>query len=187
MDFGLTVDLGGQVAIVTGGGGGLGRTFADALGRAGASIVLVGTHLARLEEAAAGLRDADITAKPFAADVTDEGAMQAMAAFALDRFGRIDILVNNAAKMEPIGQPLLTYPIDLVRRTIDVNLIGPLNAIRAVAPAMRSRGYGRIVNISSTGAYRASHAYGISKLGLQGMSSYLSGELGPGGLPPTSP
>ncbi|HKT77429.1 MAG TPA: SDR family oxidoreductase [Sphingobium sp.] len=177
MSQGLTTDLSGQVAIITGGAGGLGRAFASALGDCGASLLLVGSRQARLDDALALLWGRGLVAEGFAADVTDEAAMQAMAQHAVRRFGRIDILVNNAAIMEAIDQPLLSYPMDLVRRTIDVNLIGPLNAIRAVAPTMREQRRGRIVNISSTGAYRASHAYGIAKLGLQGMTSYLAGEL----------
>ena len=69
-----------------------------------------------------------------------------------------------------------------MRRTIDVNLVGPLNCIRGVVPVMRERGYGRIVNITSGGAYTASHAYGISKLGLQGLTSWLATELGGSGI-----
>ncbi len=178
MDYGLTVDLSGQVAIVTGGGGGLGRAFARALGASGAKVVVADFNQDSADASVAALRAEGLTAEAFVVDVTDEERAAAMARFALESFGGVDILVNNAAFMEPITQPLLTYPIDLVRRTIDVNLVGPLNCIRGVAPIMVAKGYGRIVNITSGGAYASSHAYGVSKLGLQGLTSYLAGELG---------
>jgi NAD(P)-dependent dehydrogenase (short-subunit alcohol dehydrogenase family) len=182
MTYGLTVDLSGQVAIVTGGGGGLGRAFALALGRSGAKLVVADFNGDNAEASVAALRAEGIAAEAFVVDVTDEAATVALGQFAVGRFGGVDILVNNAAFMEPINQPLLTYPIELVRRTIDVNLVGPLNCIRGVAPAMTAKGYGRIVNITSGGAYAASHAYGISKLGLQGLTSYLASELGHAGV-----
>jgi NAD(P)-dependent dehydrogenase (short-subunit alcohol dehydrogenase family) len=182
IDYGLTVSLAGQVAIVTGGGGGLGRTFARALGASGARIVVADFNAASAEATVAALRADGISAESFTVDVTDEAGAATLARFATDTFGRVDILVNNAAFMEPITRPLLDYPMDLVRRTIEVNLIGPLNCIRGVAPAMRAQGYGRIVNISSGGAYTASHAYGISKLGLQGLTSWLATELGGTGI-----
>jgi NAD(P)-dependent dehydrogenase (short-subunit alcohol dehydrogenase family) len=182
MNYGIQVDLTGQVAIVTGGGGGLGRAFARALGISGAKIVVADFNKVNAEATVAALRAENIQAESFVVDVTDEGQTIALGQFAVDQFGSADILVNNAAFMEPIMQPLLTYPLELVRRTIDVNLVGPLNCIRGVAPAMMKKGYGRIINITSGGAYAASHAYGISKLGLQGLTSYLAGELGHAGV-----
>lgn len=181
-DYGLKVSLEGQVAIVTGGGGGLGRAFSKALGQSGAKVIVADFNRASADASVSWLREAGLTAEAFTVDVTDESQTKALGEFAMDRFGRIDILVNNAAFMEPITEPLLDYPIELVRRTIDVNLVGPLNCIRGVAPAMREGGYGRIVNISSGGAYFAGHAYGISKLGLQGLTSWLASELGGAGI-----
>jgi NAD(P)-dependent dehydrogenase (short-subunit alcohol dehydrogenase family) len=179
---GLQVSLEGQVAIVTGGGGGLGRAFSRALGRSGAKVVVADFNAASAEATLAALAEEGISGAAFTVDVTDEAQTAALGRFAVETFGRVDILVNNAAMMEQITQPLLEYPITLVRRTLDVNVVGPLNCIRGVVPAMRERGYGRIVNISSGGAYTASHAYGISKLGLQGLTSWLATELGGTGI-----
>ena len=182
MDYGLQVDLSGQVAIVTGGGGGLGRAFARALGASGANVVVADFNEANANASVAALREEGVTAEAFVVDVTDEAKAAEMAGFAVETFGKVDMLINNAAFMEPIDQPLLTYPMDLVRRTLEVNLVGPLNCIRGVAPAMTGQGYGRIVNITSGGAYASSHAYGVSKLGLQGLTSYLASELGHAGV-----
>jgi NAD(P)-dependent dehydrogenase (short-subunit alcohol dehydrogenase family) len=181
-DYGFKVDLRGQVAIVTGAGGGLGRAFSVALGLAGAKVLVVDADLTRCDATLAELSCLGIEGEVLVVDVTDETRTGDLGRFALERFGRVDILVNNAAFMEPITQPLLDYPIELVRRTMDVNLVGPLNCIRGVAPAMRNAGYGRIVNITSGGAYFAGHAYGISKLALQGLTTWLASELGPSGV-----
>ena len=179
---GLQVSLDGQVAVVTGGGGGLGRAFSRALGRSGAKVVVADFNTASADATVAALAEDGVEASAFTVDVTDEEQTAALGRHAVDKFGRVDILVNNAAMMELITQPLIDYPIEKVRRTLDVNLVGPLNCIRGVVPAMRERGYGRIVNISSGGAYTASHAYGIAKLGLQGLTSWLAGELGGDGI-----
>jgi len=178
----FSVDLSGQVAIVTGAGGGLGCVFAEALAKAGANVVAADFNGAAAEATAVRLKTQSAAVRSFKADVTSADDTAALAKFAQDTFGRVDVLVNTAAFMEPVLQPLLTYPIELWRRTLEVNLTGPLNCIRAVAPLMTARGYGRIVNISSGGAYSSAHAYGVSKLGLQGLTSYLASELGPAGV-----
>jgi len=176
------VSLDGQAAIVTGAGGGLGRAFSHALGVSGARVVAADFNFAAAEETAKILRGEGITIEPFKVDVTSAEQTAALGAFAEKTFGRVDILLNNAAFMEPVLQPLLDYPMDVWQRTFDVNLTGPFNCIRAVAPLMKRQKYGRIVNISSGGAYGASHAYGISKLGLQGLTSYLAQELAHTGI-----
>jgi len=182
MEYGLKVDLSDQVAIVTGGGGGLGRAFAQALSSSGAKVIVADFNEAAASASAQALREEGGEAEAFAVDVTNESRTAELGRFANERFGRVDILLNNAAFMEPIAQSLLDYPMALVRRTIDVNLIGPLNCIRGVAPFMKDRGYGRVVNITSGGAYTASHAYGVAKLGLQGLTSWMATELGHAGI-----
>lgn len=174
----FSVDLSGQVAVVTGGGGGLGRAFCLALGRSGAKVVVADFNAANAEATVTALRAENLTAEPFVVDVTNEAQTREMGSFAVETFGRLDILVNNAAFMEPILQPLLDYPIETARRTMDVNLFGPLLCIRGVAAAMKANNYGRIINISSGGAYASQHMYGASKLALNGLTSYMATELG---------
>jgi NAD(P)-dependent dehydrogenase (short-subunit alcohol dehydrogenase family) len=175
----MKVDLTGKVAIVTGAGGGIGEAYSGALAQSGASVVVADIDFAAAK--AVGERLSDTGAKAFAirTDITDEAQTDAMVAGAVEQFGGVDILVNNAAYMPPIRTGLLDYPREEWRRMLDVNLSGTLNCIRSTVPAMRRRGGGRIVNQSSIGAFDGGHAYGISKLGVQGMTTWLSVELGP--------
>jgi NAD(P)-dependent dehydrogenase (short-subunit alcohol dehydrogenase family) len=116
-------------------------------------------------------------------DVTDEASVGAMAATAVDRFGSVDILVNNAGLMaEVMGQKLTTVPMEMWHRTLAVNLTGPLLCTRAVVPRMKEKGYGKIINQSSGGAFLPSAHYGASKLGLVSMTLSLAHELAPHGI-----
>jgi NAD(P)-dependent dehydrogenase (short-subunit alcohol dehydrogenase family) len=183
----MQVDLKGQVAIVTGAAGGIGAAYAKALAASGARVVIAdmdGDGAARSAQAiSASFPDAAV---PFAVDIARAEQTEALATFTESLFGRIDILVNNAAFMKPVvqeyGTSLLDYPLDLWRKTIDVNMTGTLNCIRAVAPKMIARGAGRIVNQSSIGAYEGGHAYGASKLGVQSLTVWFAQELGPRGI-----
>jgi len=183
----MQVDLKGQVAIVTGAAGGIGAAYAKALAASGARVVIAdidGDGAAKMAQAIGA--DHPDAALPFAVDIANADQTEAMAAFAESRFGRVDILVNNAAFMKPVvqeyGASLLDYPLELWRKTIDVNMTGTLNCIRAVAPKMITRGSGRIVNQSSIGAYEGGHAYGASKLGVQSLTVWFAQELGPRGI-----
>lgn len=178
----MKVDLKGKVAVVTGAAGGIGVVYARALAESGAHVVVADSDEGGAETAAAALRASGLSAAAFAVDVTDPERTRAMAEHAKSRFGGVDILVNNAAFMKPVAHSLLEYPLELWQRTLDVNLTGALNCIRAAAPSMRARGGGRIVNQSSAGAFEGGHAYGISKLGLQGLTVWLAQELGPSGI-----
>jgi NAD(P)-dependent dehydrogenase (short-subunit alcohol dehydrogenase family) len=183
----MQVDLKGQVAIVTGSAGGIGAVYARALAANGARIVIadMDANGATKTAQAIGASYSD-AALPFAVDITDAEQANAMADFAVSHFGKIDILVNNAAFMKPViqeyGPSLLDYPLELWQKTLDVNLTGTLNCIRAVAPKMIAQGSGRIVNQSSIGAYEGGHAYGASKLGVQSLTVWFAQELGPRGI-----
>ena len=171
--------LEGKVAIVTGAGGGIGRKFSEALGRAGASVVLADINadaakLAANELSAAGLQTLAVTT-----DITSESSVAEMASAAVNRFGGIDILVNNAALMAELPRTtLVDFPLDMWDRTFRVNLTGALLCIRAVVPSMKQRGGGKIVNMSSGGAFQPGGAYGISKLALVGLTVHMASELG---------
>ncbi|MQY31245.1 SDR family oxidoreductase [Nocardia aurantia] len=175
--------LTGKVAIVTGAGGGIGRAYARGLAEAGAAVVLADIAVEAARAAAAELTRDGLVAAAVAVDVTDEDSVAAMAAAAVDEFGSADILVNNAALMaEIMGQSLVTVPLDVWHRTLAVNLTGPLLCTRAVVPHMRERGYGKIVNQSSGGAFLPSAHYGLTKLGLVSMTMSLAKELAPHGI-----
>jgi NAD(P)-dependent dehydrogenase (short-subunit alcohol dehydrogenase family) len=149
-----------QVAIVTGAGRGLGRAYARALAARGASVIAndVGSSLegAGSDPGPAAAVAREIVAaggRAFAnsASVTDPGGAASIAADALDRFGRIDIVVNNAGNMDPGALPEL--PVEMVRRHLEIHALGAFNVTRAAWPTLVERGYGRVVLTASTGIY----------------------------------
>lgn len=176
--------LEGKVAIVTGAGGGIGRAYSRGLAEAGAAVVLADINDSAAAEAAAGLAKDGYDALAVATDVTEEASVNAMARAAAETFGPADILVNNAALMAEImtaGQ-LTTISLDTWRRTLDVNLTGPFLCVRAVVPYMKEKGYGKIINQSSGGAWLGGAHYGLTKLGLVSMTISLAKELGKSGI-----
>ena len=118
-----------------------------------------------------------------AVDVSDLASAQAMARTAVDAFGGIDILVNNAAIMRDLPRyGLSNMPVDEWDRVMDVNLRGPLLCTQAVLPSMLERGGGRIINGLSAGAFSPGGIYGISKYALHSLTANLASELGPRGI-----
>jgi 3-hydroxybutyrate dehydrogenase len=140
--------LSGRHGLVTGGGRGIGLAIATALKGAGAKVTVLGRDMHALEQALAD-GHADHAA---AADVTAEDALAQAIADAADRLGPIDILVANAGAAE--SSPFVETPNTAFQRMLDINLMGTVNATRAVLPAMSERGFGRIVTIASTAALK---------------------------------
>lgn len=177
-------DLSGRVAVVTGGGRGLGAHMATILAAAGASVVLLGRSVDQLTATVERIRKqhpAQVVA--IAADVGDAASLEMAAALAVKRFGRIDILVNNAGVVT--SDPLLETSDADWDRVIDTNLTGVWRAARAFAPAMIANGYGRIVSIGSVMSGRAAAnrgPYAASKAGLVNLTRALAIELGPQGI-----
>ncbi|MGZ4727728.1 MAG: SDR family oxidoreductase [Acidimicrobiales bacterium] len=176
--------LQGKVAVVTGAGGGIGRAYARGLAEAGASVVLADLAVDTARAAASDLEGDGYAVAAIEVDVTDEASVGAMAHAAVERFGSVDVLVNNAGLMaEVVGKgTLTTIPMDMWHRTLAVNLTGPLLCTRAVVPHMREKGYGKIINQSSGGAFLPSAHYGVSKRGLVSMTVSLAHELAPFGI-----
>ncbi|MGW1028949.1 SDR family oxidoreductase [Streptomyces sp. NPDC002577] len=176
--------LAGKVAIVTGAGGGIGRAYAKGLAEAGAAVVLADVKAEAAEAVEQELMKAGHQVLAVRTDVSDEASADAMAATAAEHFGSVDVLVNNAALMaEIVGKgTLTTMDLDVWHTTLGVNLTGPLLCTRAVVPYMKKRGYGKIVNQSSGGAFMGANAYGITKLGLVSMTLSLARELAPFGI-----
>ena len=142
-------NLSGQVAIVTGGSKGLGFAMAAGLASAGASVMLVSRTASEAEEAARQLVATYTgTATAFSADVTKQSEMEQMAHVAMDTFGRIDILINNAGIN--IRGAIDDLSLEDFSRVIEVNVHGIWLAARAVIPYMKAAQYGRIINIAST-------------------------------------
>jgi NAD(P)-dependent dehydrogenase (short-subunit alcohol dehydrogenase family) len=176
-------DLSGKVAVVTGGAGSIGTVYGRALCEAGASVVLADVDAAAAAAAADGLTAAGGDAVGVSVNVVDTESTRAMASAAVDAFGGIDILVNNAAIMRDLPQyGLSNIPVEEWDRVIDVNLRGPLLCTQAVLPSMIERGGGRIINGLSAGAFTVGGIYGVSKYALHGLTANLASELGPRGI-----
>jgi 3-oxoacyl-[acyl-carrier protein] reductase len=176
-------DFDNQVVLVTGASRGIGRAVAIRFAEAGATVVV---HYASNEAAAHETLDAlgDGPHIALAADLADRAEVRRLVDQIIGSFGRIDVLVNNAGIYE--AHPVLTTTADdwheSWRRTLDTNLIGPATLIHAVAPHMVEQGGGRIVNITSRGAFRGepTHAaYGASKAGLNSLSQSMARALAP--------
>jgi 3-oxoacyl-[acyl-carrier protein] reductase len=168
-----------RVAIVTGGGHGIGRAYARRLAEEGAAVVI-----AELDGPAAERVAAEVGGLALATDVADEASVDNMARRALERFGRIDVLVNNAAIFATV--PMSRAPFDEIDpaewdRMMAVNLRGTWLACRAVVPQMRRQRYGKIINVSSSTALKGSTSrihYVTSKAGIIGFTKTLAMELG---------
>lgn len=178
--------LDGKVAIVTGAGGrgnSIGRAYAMGLVNAGASVVVADLNGAGAQAVADEINAAGGKAVGVAVDVSDEASTLAMAAAAKEAFGGVDILINNAALMVDVSYDAIdTVPMEAWNKAFAVNLNGALLCARAVAPSMRERGGGRIVNQTSGGAFPASSLYGITKLALVGLTTSLAKQWGKDGI-----
>ena len=176
------VRLDGKIAIVTGAGGrgnSIGRAYALGLANAGAAIVVADLNAEGAAAVAAEIVAAGGKAIGVAVDVADEASTLAMAEAAIAAFGGVDILINNAALMVDISYDNCeTISLEAWNRAFSVNLNGALLCARAVAPSMRERGGGRIVNQTSGGAFPATGLYGITKLALVGLTTTLAKQLG---------
>jgi 3-oxoacyl-[acyl-carrier protein] reductase len=178
------MDLKNAVAVVTGGNGGLGQRICHALAAAGANIAVVYAQSADgAEKVAADLLQHDIQAATFQCDVTQPAQVQRMVGEVLKRFGRLDILINDAAYNKSIPfSDLDGLTIEEWSKIIDVNLTGPMHVIKAVAPVMKKQGRGRIVNIASIAGLipgGSSIAYAVSKAGLIHLTRCMSVALAP--------
>jgi len=171
--------LEGRVAIVTGGGHGIGKAYAHRLAEEGAAVVI-----AELDGAAAERVAAEVGGLAVRTDVAEQASVAEMARRTLERYRRIDILVNNAAIFASV--PMSRAPFDQIDpaewdRMMAVNLRGTWLACRAVIPQMREQRYGKIINISSGTALKGSASrihYVTSKAGIIGFTRTLAMEVG---------
>ena len=172
--------LAGKTVLITGAGSGLGAALGEVLARSGAGIVVADITHTAAAKVAARLRELGARACPIALDVADPAGVEQAVADAIDNFGRLDVLINNAGTDQ-------TLPIDELTpaqwlRVIDTNLNGPFLLARCAAAHMRGNGGGHIINVASTAAKRAwpnASAYHASKWGLLGLSHALHAELRP--------
>ena len=165
------MDLNDQVAIVTGGGAGIGRAIGVELAANGADVVIVDIDGARADEAAAAVQARGRRALRVVADVMESDAVRAAVVTADETFGRVDILVNNAGGVS--GRPFLEQSERSWRRHIDLNLVSMLAATSAAAPVMIRGGRGgSIVNVASIEGTRAAPMYAVYAACKAGMLSF---------------
>ena len=178
--------LAGQVALVTGGGTGIGAAITARLADTGASVVLGQSTQDRADAAVAALAAPGRAISGIGADLADAVACRDLVAAVLSRHGRIDILVNNAGVTgAPATGPFLEFTDEHLDRVIDVNLKAAFRCGRDAARDMARRGAGVIVNVSSVAAYAAQRdasAYVASKAGLVGLTRGMAFELAPTGV-----
>jgi 3-oxoacyl-[acyl-carrier protein] reductase len=176
--------LAGKIALVTGGGTGIGAAIAEAYASAGASVAVTGRRPDPLASVAARISAAGGTALAACADVTRLDAMSDAVAAVLARFGHLDVVVANAG-IQPAPGRLLDCPPGDWRETLDVNLTGVWNTARAAAPALEARGGGSIIVIGS-GLARVSAggsgAYAVAKAGVSALTRVLAAELRVAGI-----
>jgi ketoreductase RED2 len=174
------MSLAGKVAIVTGSSSGIGEAVARALAQAGASVVINSARSADAGRAVAASLPGSMYVQ---ADIADDGACRSLAAAVLERFGRIDVLVNNAGTTQVIPHADLEAATDEVwRRIFEVNVLGTWHMTRAAVPALRATGAGSVVNITSLAGQRptgSSIPYAVSKAGLNHLTLLLASALGP--------
>ena len=181
------LELHGRVAIVTGAANGMGGAICRALTEEGAQVVMAGRDTDALDRHAERLNAELQTTKALTVrcDVTQEGDVHALGELALERFGRIDILVNTAGVIGPIETPAQDVSAADFRAVLEVNLVGTFLACKAVIPTMIERRSGRIVNIAGTSGlrgYRNRVGYSSSKWAVRGLTRTLALELGPYGI-----
>jgi len=180
-----TFTLTGKVAVVTGGNRGLGRAFAHALGEAGASVAILARNAPRNEEVVGELAAKRITAAAFEGDVARRADVERAAGEIVERFGRVDVLVNNAGTC--IHRPALEVTEEEWNQVIDINLTGVWNGCQVFGRGMVDAGGGVIVNVGSMSADIVNRpqwqpAYNASKAAVHHLTRSLAAEWAPLGV-----
>ena len=178
--------LAGRTAIVTGGAKGIGRHYSQALAAEGARVMIADIADGRELAAEIAAKHGANSVISAIADVSDEGAVKALVGETMARFGKIDVLVNNAALYAPLQETKCTeIEAELWDKVMAVNLRGPFLMVKHVAPHMTAQGYGKIINIGSGTAFRGIPwmlHYVTTKGGIMAMTRALARELGEHGI-----
>jgi NAD(P)-dependent dehydrogenase (short-subunit alcohol dehydrogenase family) len=175
----MKIDLNGHTALITGGNRGLGEAIARSMAGAGAAVALVARDMARLQQVQAVITGTGARCEIFGADVTVEADVTAACEAVRQKLGPVDILVNNAGTN--IRKRLTDFTLAEFRSVIDSSLISTFLVSRAVLPQMQGRGYGRILNMSSTMGHVSlpmRTAYSSAKSALLGFTRALALEVG---------
>jgi NAD(P)-dependent dehydrogenase (short-subunit alcohol dehydrogenase family) len=175
--------LEGHVAVVLGGTSGIGRALAIGLAKIGAAVVASGRRLDQIERVAGELESLGRPSLRMSADVTDRNSLERLRAATLEKFGKVDVLVNCAGKIK--RGPTLDFSESDWNDIIETNLTGTLRGCQVFARSMLDRGYGRIVNVASLNSFVALYevaAYGASKAGVVALTRSLAVEWGSKGV-----
>jgi len=179
-------DLTGRTVIVTGGGKGIGKVYAEEFGKAGAQVVAADIDAAAARAVAEALSAQGCEALALETDIASEESTKSMAEATLERFGSIDVLINNASLMSVLPRrSWLEIPVAEWDRVMAVNLRGMFLSCRAVFPAMKAQQRGKIVNISSSRVWEGTPNrlhYTTSKAGVIGFTRALAREVGEHGI-----
>ena len=180
-------DLTGKTAIITGGGRGLGEQIADCYAEAGANIVLCSRKAEACEEVAEKLKKYGIETLALKCDITKPEDVENVVKATMDKFGRIDILVNNSGATW--GAPAEEMPLEAWHKVINVNVTGTFLMSQAVGKVMLEQQYGKIVNIASVAGLKGSDpkymnaiGYNASKAAVINFTKYLAVKWGPKGI-----
>jgi NAD(P)-dependent dehydrogenase (short-subunit alcohol dehydrogenase family) len=179
-----TFDLSGKVAIVTGGGRGLGRAISLGLAKAGADVTVCGRKIEACEEAAEEIRGLGRRALAMSCHMGHTGEIDAVVEKTIAELGRVDIVINNAAT-NPAARPLIAGTPELFDKVYAVNTRGPLHLACRAAAWMADHGGGAIVNVISVGALRPGATIGLycsSKSALQALTRVMAQEWAPLGV-----
>lgn len=172
--------LEGKVCIITGGGSGIGRVAGIKMAGEGAIVVAVGRTASKVDGVKAEIEASGGKAAAFGLDVTDQDGITGMVESVLSRYGRVDVLVNNAGHSS-VHRKLMTTTADEVRSVFDSNVLGSIVCTQAVMPSMLEAGEGTIINVSSlagvTPGLLAGMAYGAAKAGVINFTQFLNSEF----------
>jgi len=173
-----------RIALVTGANRGIGYEVCRQLARKGLAVIFTGRNPAAVEQAAAALQEEKLDVTPRTLNVTDPQQVARLEVFVRRQWGRLDVLVNNAAFYHDTEarNDVATVDTELVRASMETNLLGPLRLVQTFLPMMREHNYGRIVNVSTTMAQLASMtggwpAYRFSKVALNALTRVLAAEV----------
>jgi len=184
--------LDGKIAVITGAGTGIGRASFELFAREGARVVGAGRTLATLEETLETVREAGGEGFVVRADVSSEEDCRRLIQTAVERYGGLDVLVNNAGvgwqyrETHPQGMdPVETTPSDFWNEVLSINLSSVFYLCKHAIPILRERGGGSVVNVSSTGGIRGmvdAHAYAAAKAGMNNLTRSMAKTYGPQGI-----
>jgi 3-oxoacyl-[acyl-carrier protein] reductase len=179
-------DLSGRTVVITGGGKGIGKVYVEEFAKAGARVLAADVDGAAAKSLAAALQVQGLQVVGITTDIASEDSTRAMAKTALDHFGSIEVLINNASLMSVLQRrSWLEIPVDEWDQVMAVNLRGMFLSCRAVFPAMQGRGHGKIVNISSSRVWEGTPNrlhYTTSKAGVIGFTRALAREVAEFGI-----